>query len=38
MTVRAYRQIIRRKSRVIHVGPVPVGGDSPITVISELFE
>src|ERR1044072_6508427 len=34
MTVRAYRQIIRRKSRLIHVGSVPVGGDSPITVQS----
>src|SRR5262245_26675130 len=34
MTVRAYREIIRRKSRQIHVGNVPVGGDSPITVQS----
>jgi (E)-4-hydroxy-3-methylbut-2-enyl-diphosphate synthase len=32
--VRAYRQIERRKSRLIHVGKVPVGGDSPITVQS----
>jgi (E)-4-hydroxy-3-methylbut-2-enyl-diphosphate synthase len=32
MTVRAFRQIIRRKSRRIHVGKVPVGGDAPITV------
>ncbi|HEX9463130.1 MAG TPA: flavodoxin-dependent (E)-4-hydroxy-3-methylbut-2-enyl-diphosphate synthase [Alphaproteobacteria bacterium] len=32
MTVRAYRQIIRRKCRQIHVGSVPVGGDAPITV------
>jgi (E)-4-hydroxy-3-methylbut-2-enyl-diphosphate synthase len=32
MTVRPYRDIIRRKSRTIHVGPVPVGGTSPITV------
>ncbi|MBL0928754.1 MAG: flavodoxin-dependent (E)-4-hydroxy-3-methylbut-2-enyl-diphosphate synthase [Alphaproteobacteria bacterium] len=32
MTVRAYRQILRRKSRQIMVGNVPVGGDSPITV------
>jgi len=32
--VRAYRQIQRRKSRLIHVGKVPVGGDSPITVQS----
>jgi (E)-4-hydroxy-3-methylbut-2-enyl-diphosphate synthase len=34
MSVRAYRDIIRRKSRQIHVGNVPVGGDSPITVQS----
>ncbi len=32
MTVRAYRQIVRRKSRQIMVGKVPVGGDAPITV------
>ncbi|HEU0071951.1 MAG TPA: flavodoxin-dependent (E)-4-hydroxy-3-methylbut-2-enyl-diphosphate synthase [Alphaproteobacteria bacterium] len=32
--VRPYRQIQRRKSRLIHVGKVPVGGDSPITVQS----
>lgn len=32
MTVRAYRQITRRKSRRIMVGNVPVGGDAPITV------
>ena len=32
--VRPYRQITRRKSRLIHVGKVPVGGDSPITVQS----
>jgi (E)-4-hydroxy-3-methylbut-2-enyl-diphosphate synthase len=32
MTVRAYRQITRRKSRQIRVGPVLVGGDAPITV------
>jgi (E)-4-hydroxy-3-methylbut-2-enyl-diphosphate synthase len=32
--VRAYRQIQRRKSRLIHVGKVSVGGDSPITVQS----
>ncbi|MBL8664862.1 MAG: flavodoxin-dependent (E)-4-hydroxy-3-methylbut-2-enyl-diphosphate synthase [Candidatus Odyssella sp.] len=31
-SVRAYRQILRRKSRQIMVGNVPVGGDSPITV------
>jgi len=30
--VRPWRSIHRRKSRQIHVGPVPVGGDAPITV------
>jgi len=30
--IRPWRDIERRKSRVIHVGNVPVGGDSPITV------
>ncbi|MBF9061012.1 flavodoxin-dependent (E)-4-hydroxy-3-methylbut-2-enyl-diphosphate synthase [Rhodobacterales bacterium HKCCSP123] len=30
--VRPWRNIERRKSRQIHVGPVPVGGDAPITV------
>jgi (E)-4-hydroxy-3-methylbut-2-enyl-diphosphate synthase len=34
MSVRPYRDINRRKSRLIHVGKVPVGGDSPITVQS----
>jgi (E)-4-hydroxy-3-methylbut-2-enyl-diphosphate synthase len=34
MSVRPYRDIQRRKSRQIHVGPVPVGGDAPITVQS----
>ncbi|MGE0715258.1 MAG: flavodoxin-dependent (E)-4-hydroxy-3-methylbut-2-enyl-diphosphate synthase [Alphaproteobacteria bacterium] len=34
MTVRAYREIQRRKSRQVHVGPVAVGGDAPITVQS----
>ena len=34
MTVRAYRQIERRKSRQIHVGNVPIGGDAPIAVQS----
>ena len=29
---RPYQQIERRKSRQIHVGPVPVGGGAPITV------
>jgi (E)-4-hydroxy-3-methylbut-2-enyl-diphosphate synthase len=33
-SVRAYRQIARRKSRKIFVGSVPVGGDAPITVQS----
>ena len=32
MSVRPYRDIQRRKSRQIHVGSVPVGGDAPITV------
>lgn len=30
--VRPWRNIYRRKSRQIHVGHVPVGGDAPITV------
>src|SRR6266403_2295513 len=34
MSVRPYRDIHRRKSRQIHVGKVPVGGDAPITVQS----
>jgi (E)-4-hydroxy-3-methylbut-2-enyl-diphosphate synthase len=32
MSVRPYREILRRKSRKIMVGNVPVGGDAPITV------
>ena len=32
MSYRPYQQIHRRKSRQIHVGSVPVGGDAPITV------
>ncbi|HKJ75337.1 MAG TPA: flavodoxin-dependent (E)-4-hydroxy-3-methylbut-2-enyl-diphosphate synthase [Alphaproteobacteria bacterium] len=32
MSVRPYRDIDRRKSRQIHVGRVPVGGDAPISV------
>ncbi|MCA1941648.1 MAG: flavodoxin-dependent (E)-4-hydroxy-3-methylbut-2-enyl-diphosphate synthase [Caenispirillum bisanense] len=32
--VRPYRQILRRPSRQIMVGKVPVGGDAPITVQS----
>jgi len=34
MSVRPYRDIDRRRSRQIHVGKVPVGGDAPITVQS----
>jgi (E)-4-hydroxy-3-methylbut-2-enyl-diphosphate synthase len=34
MSVRAYRDIQRRKSRKIRVGSVEVGGDAPITVQS----
>lgn len=30
--VRPWRNIARRKSRQIHVGPLPVGGDAPISV------
>jgi (E)-4-hydroxy-3-methylbut-2-enyl-diphosphate synthase len=32
MSVRPYRDILRRKSRQIFVGSVPVGGDAPISV------
>jgi len=32
MSARPYRHILRRKSRQIHVGRVPVGGDAPISV------
>ncbi len=32
MSIRPWRDIIRRKSRQIMVGSVPVGGDAPITV------
>ena len=32
MSVRPWRDIIRRKSRQIMVGKVPVGGDAPIAV------
>ncbi len=32
MEVRPYRHIERRKTRQIHVGSVPVGGDAPIAV------
>src|ERR1051325_159721 len=34
MSVRPYRDIARRRSRQVHVGPVPVGGGAPITVQS----
>ena len=34
MSVRAYRDVVRRKSRKIRVGKVEVGGDAPITVQS----
>ena len=32
MSYRPYQQITRRRSRRIHVGRVPVGGDAPISV------
>src|SRR5580765_2280230 len=32
MSLRAYRDIHRRKSRQIHVGKVAIGGDAPISV------
>ena len=34
MSIRPYRDILRRKSRKIRVGSVEVGGDAPITVQS----
>ena len=34
MTIRSYRQIIRRRCRQIRVGAVAVGGDAPISVQS----
>ena len=34
MSVRAYRDIARRKARKIRVGSVEVGGDAPISVQS----
>lgn len=34
MSVRPYREIHRRRCRVIHVGPVAVGGQAPISVQS----
>jgi len=32
MSIRPWRDVVRRKSRQIMVGDVPVGGDAPITV------
>ncbi|MBN8905653.1 MAG: flavodoxin-dependent (E)-4-hydroxy-3-methylbut-2-enyl-diphosphate synthase, partial [Rhodospirillales bacterium] len=32
MSYRPYQEIVRRKSRRIHVGKVPVGDSAPITV------
>jgi (E)-4-hydroxy-3-methylbut-2-enyl-diphosphate synthase len=32
MSIRAYRDISRRRSKQIHVGPVAIGGDAPISV------
>src|SRR5260221_14375775 len=32
MSIRAYRDISRRKSKQIHVGPVAIGADAPISV------
>src|SRR6476619_954885 len=32
MSIRPWRDIERRKSRKIMIGPVPVGGDAPISV------
>jgi len=32
MSIRPYRDIVRRKSRQVMVGSVPVGGNAPITV------
>ena len=34
MEIRPYREVKRRKTRVVKVGKVLVGGDSPITVQS----
>lgn len=34
MSVRPYRDILRRQSRTVHVGAVAVGGDAPISVQS----
>ena len=32
MSIRPWRDIVRRQSRQIMVGNVPVGGDAPVTV------
>src|SRR5258706_13543255 len=32
MSIRAYRDTARRKSKQIHVGPVAIGADAPISV------
>src|SRR5438876_385438 len=32
MSIRPYRDIVRRQTRQVMVGPVPVGGTAPITV------
>ncbi len=34
MSIRPFRDIIRRKTKVIHVGEVKVGGDNPISIQS----
>ena len=34
MSVRPFRDIIRRKTKVINVGDVKIGGDNPISVQS----
>ena len=34
MSIRPYRDILRRQSRTVHVGAVAVGGDAPISVQS----
>ena len=34
MSVRPFRDIIRRKTKVINVGYVKIGGDNPISVQS----
>ena len=34
MSIRPFRDILRRKTKVVQVGKVDVGGDSPISVQS----